>query len=323
MINMEKYYGKSLKVILALGLKMGNFEGKHFKKLLFINLLFSVLTIIQEVKFITDADNNLIEKFTVVPGILNCTLALTKFINSIYYRDRIERVMETMNQLYENIKSKDREAVDIALTKLKKVSNAFGTGYISISLVLCVAPLLKMLQIYLSDGALVLLHPYCCWFPFDWDEYFVSTYLYQCYCGVVSAAQSIIFDVLYTLILSQIVAHFSHVKNSFKQLLEEISETGTSNVEHRNRFGQLIELQLVLHQQCSELNEIFGLTYLTHFLIMSLSICFSGFVIITQPDTFILTTFCVFIAMVLNHTFILCWFGDKIGSEVIKILTVS
>lgn len=320
---MEKYYGKSLKVILALGLKLGNFQGKHYKKLLFLNLFLSVVTIVQLVEFLLIDENNLIDKFTVVPGVLNCTLALTKFVTSIFHQKRIKHVMETMNELYEKIESGDRKIFHTSLKKLRRVSITFGAGYLSISSALCLAPLLKMLQKYYADGTLFLIHPYFCWFPFDWNEYFVSTYLYQCYCGIMSAAQSIIFDVLYTLILTQVVSHFSHVKNSFNQLINEMSETENIKDEHRKRFRELINLQLILHQQCDELNDIFGLSYFTHFLIMSLSVCFSGFIIITQPDTFIRTTFCVFMAMVLNHTFILCWFGDKIDSEVIQNLLNS
>lgn len=314
---MEKYYGRSLKVILALGLKIGNFKGEHFEKIMLLNLLVSVLTIIQEIKFIADTENNLIDKFTVVPGILNCTLALAKFINAIYNRERIKAVMKTMDELFDEVSSEDQEAFYSTLLGLRRVSVIFGAGYMTISSVLCAAPLLKMLQIYFADGALVLLHPYLVWFPFDWDKYFISTYLYQCYCAIMSAAQSIIFDVLYTLIVSQIVAHFCHLKNSFKLLNDGVSAVKWNKKKFRNRFRNLIKLQVILYQQCDEMNNIFGPTYLIHFLIMTFSLCFSGFVIITQPDTFILTTFCVFITMVLNHTFILCWFGDKIESEVI------
>lgn len=317
--SMEKYYGKTLKVCWALGFDVGNLGGKHLKKVLRINFLIVFLTLFQQFFFLVDADNDFVERLTIAPCLINAVLATIKFVNSVYYCDKIKQVMTTINKLYEGMDSKEQESLTITFAPLRKISIAFGVVYIALGSLFNFAPLLNMLHIYLTSGQLVLLHPFFAWFPIDWNEYYFSTYLYEFYFVQLAACISVIFDVLYTMILGLIISHFHLLGEFFKKLVEEMNDTKNVSVEHERRFKHLINVQLTLHRQCDELNRIYGPTFLLHVLVVSVTICFTGFVVSTQTDVFIIANNFTFMSTVLIHTFVLCWFGEKIEAEVMSL----
>lgn len=310
---MKNFYGRTLKVIWALGLDIGSIGGKHLNKVLWTNLILVLMNIVQQFIFIYDVENNFIDRLTIVPCIFNATLAFFKFVNSIRCKNRIQSVMENMNKLHEEMDTEEKEILARNLIPLRKVSIAFGVGYVALGSIFNFAPLLNMLQIFLTSGNFVLLHPYFAWFPIDWNEYYFSTYLYQFYFVQIAACISVIFDMLYTMILCLIIAHYAVLGDAFNRLVDGMN----AKPENNKRFIHLVETQLTLHQQCDELNKIYGFTFLIHVLVVSITICFTGFVVVTQRDIFTLANNFTFLATVLNHTFVLCWFGGKIETEVI------
>lgn len=313
---MNGYYESVFKIFILIGIDFRSEDVKFFYSALLINLFFSIFGGAQEVLFLLNPDNLLLEKFTSVPCVLLAFEALIKHVSVIYYSQRIKKIILELNKIYEMMEPSDQNNFKTESLKLRKISHNFFFCNYGLVIFFLVSPILAMAQVYLTTGVQVYLYPYFLWWPFDHLNYFVSTYFYIILSANFISFQATIFDVLFMMILAKVVAYYRYLSRSFVKLLEQLDGTNNDNKKLNAQLGSLVDLQQTLSHQCNEMNEIFGSVFLARVIFASLIICFGGFVIVTQEDLIIVVQFSGVVIITLVHMFVLCWFGHKIQEEV-------
>lgn len=311
---MDNYYKTTLRTLAGLGINLGHFKNKFIKIIMLINLVVSFLTLLQECLFLIDEKQLMIQRTCVVPCILNVFEAAFKYCNGIYHDDKIKKVMDSLDEVYEKMEEDEKARFKTASFKLRRLAVFFGSTNMIVVWIFNLFPIIMMLKIYIQMGVVVYLYPFFFWWPFNSTDYFISTYLYQVYCGQMATLQILIFDVLYMMILCQIIVHYRHLSASFNKLIDDLARSPSK--ESKARFNYLVEVQLKLNADVDLMNRIYGAPLLLHVLLASLIICFTGLLMVTESEVLVLIQFCSVGIISLIHTYVLCWFGDQIEKEV-------
>lgn len=317
---MDGYYTIALRCMAGIGLNFGHFKGlrtqKLIKVLLKVNLLVTLISVLQQVIFLVDDKNLSMQRLCVVPCILNVGEAATKYINGIYYGVQIKAVMDSLGEIYDKMNAAEKLRFKVSSFKLRRIALFFGYANLSVIWIFNLLPIIMMLKIFLSANVWVKIYPFFVWWPFESTNYFISTYLYQIYSGQMATFQMLTLDVLYMMILSQIVTHYRHLSDNFNKFIEKASESKSITQQDKEEFKYFVEVQLKLNSHCDEMNRIYGLPLLVHVFFATLIICFTGLLVVTQTEVLVLIQFFSVLTISLIHTFVLCWFGDKIEEAV-------
>lgn len=310
---MEGYYDILLKFIFLIGLDLKN---SKIKLRVVITLAAVVSTILQGLVFFLNEKNALIDRFNSVPCFVFPAEGFVKMIVALYHHIQIKKVMESLDLIYFNMEAIDREKVKATAFSLRKIVQIYSFACIFIVVIYNLSPCIIMAQVKLSTGEWIFLYPYFFWWPFEPLDYYFFTYLYEAVIGCISANVVVTADLLFLLMLVQLVSHFRHLHGSFHDLIVEISETKELGRKQRDKFKVLVDIQSELNEKCDEMNEIFQFSVMIHFIITSIVICFSSFVLVTMTDPMVQIKFWSVILTTLMHTFILCWLGDMVHEEV-------
>lgn len=313
---MDGYYTSTLKLMTGIGINLGFFKVKFLNVIIFVNFSVAFSCVVQEIIFFADQRNLETQRLSVVPCLLTTMEALFKYVTGIHFRKTLKDTIERLDTIYGKMEAKEQEVFKVQAFKIRRIAVVFGCATMITIWIFSLFPIIVMLKIYLTSGVFVKIYPFFFWWPFDNEKYFVSTFLYQFYLGQVAAVQTLIMDVLYMMILAQIITHYTHLSRNFKTLIEEMSESKNSDDKSKERFKNLVRTQQELTEHSNTLNKVFGPSCLLHVLLASGNICFTGFLVVTQSDAFILIQYFSVLALSLIHTFSLCWFGDKIEEEV-------
>lgn len=313
---MEGYYTSTLKLMTGIGINLGFFKVRFMGLIIFVNFSVAFACIVQEIVFFLDKSNLETQRLSVVPCLLTTMEALYKYVTGIYFRKTLKETIDRLDKIYEKMEPKEQAQFKSQSFRYRKIAVIFGTATMITIWIFSLFPIIVMLKIYLTSGVFVKVYPFFFWWPFDNEKYFISTFLYQFYLGQVAAVQTLIMDVLYMMILSQIITHLQHLCRNFKTLIEDMSGADVTDGKVKERFKCLVEVQQELTEHCDTLNKIFGPPCLLHVLLASGNICFTGFLVVTQSDAFILIQYFSVLTLSLIHTYSLCWFGDKIEEEV-------
>lgn len=312
---MDGYYTSTLKLMAGIGINLGFFKVRFLGIIIFVNFSVAFACIVQEIMFFIDKSNLETQRLSVVPCLLTTVEALYKYVTGIYYRKPLKETIERLDKIYEKMDPKDQAKFKMQSFKLRRIGLTFGTATMITIWIFSLFPIIVMMKIYFSSGVFVKVYPFFFWWPFDNEKYFISTFLYQFYLGQVAAVQTLIMDVLYMMILAQIITHFQHLCRDFQGLIEDISESAATDGKIQSRFKYLVQVQEELTEHCETLNKIYGPPCLLHVLLASGNICFTGFLVVTQSDAFVLIQYFSVLTLSLIHTYSLCWFGDKIEEE--------
>jgi odorant receptor len=317
---MDGFYQIALRCMAGIGLNFGHYKDwstqTWIKVIMYINLLVVASTLLQEFVFLVDSRNLTVQRLCVVPCILNVGEAAFKYINGIYHGKEIKRVMNSLDEIYDKMNREEKSRFKVFSFKLRRIAIFFGSTNMIVIWLFNLLPIILMLNNYFSSGIWVFLYPFFFWWPFKSTDYFISTYLYQVYCGQIATFQMLILDVLYMMIVSQIVTHYRHLGESFNNFITSASESKENMQEYNKKFRYLVEIQIKLNSNCDSINKIYGLPHLVHVCFATLIICFTGLLAVTQSELSVLIQFGSVLVISLIHTFFLCWFGDKIEEEV-------
>ena len=313
---MDGYYTSTLKLMTGIGINLGFFKVRFLSVIIFVNFSLAFACILQEAVFFMDLSNIQTQRLSVVPCLLTTIEALFKYVTGIYYRKTLKETIDQLDKVYEKMEPKEQALFKMQAFKIRRIAVVFGSATMITIWIFSFFPIIVMLKIYFSSGVFVKVYPFFFWWPFDNEKYFFSTFFYQFYLGQVAAVQTLIMDVLYMMILAQIITHFQHLSRNFTILIEEISESEISDVKVKERFKSLVEVQQELNEHCETLNIVYGPSCFLHVLLAAWNICFTGFLVVTQSDAFVLIQYFSVLTLSLIHTYSLCWFGDKIEEEV-------
>lgn len=313
---MDNYYTTTLKLMSGIGINLGFFKVRFLSVIIVVNFSLAFACSLQEAVFFLDQSNIQTQRLSVVPCLLTTLEALFKYVTGIYFRKTLKDTILRLNTVYERMDPKEQVLFKTQAFKLRRIAVVFGSATMITIWIFSLFPIIVMLKIYITSGVFVKVYPFFFWWPFDNEKYFFSTFFYQFYLGQVAAVQTLIMDVLYMMILAQIITHFQHLSRNFIILIEEISESAISDDKVTERFKSLVEIQQELNEHCETLNTVYGPSCLIHVLLAAWNICFTGFLVVTQSDAFILIQYFCVLTLSLIHTYSLCWFGDKIEEEV-------
>lgn len=312
---MEGYYDTLFKIIQLLGL---DFKGaSRLRPILLFIAAGLIVAVLQQVLFVFDERNPLVQKLSSIPSVLLPTEGIIKMSVSVINQKRIRKVMDELDGLYHKLTASDRLKVEAVSYRLRRAAYIFGITYFVVVWFYHVFPIIIMTKIKLSTGEWVFLFPFYFWYPFNHRDYYYLIYFYETIIGQISELSLALNDMLYIMILAQFIAQYRQLRNGFSDLIEEIRLANKYEQKHKDTFKLLVEIQSKLNELCDELNDIFKFLLLARLILTSFIICFAGFNIVTQTDPIILFQFWSLITLTLGHTLFLCWLGDMIHEEVI------
>lgn len=316
-IEMDGYYEGALKIIrrwLSLDIMK---QKVHFSAFIYLAIFF--LTGVQEILFLLDEKSPMVDKLASISSILMMFEATVKFSNGLRHHRRIKKVMDELDETYQKMEPEDQERYKALALSLRKIAHVFFSFYLVAVWCFFTFPVAIMLKIKYFSDEWVQLYPFFFWWPFKHQNFYFLIYVYEIFVGQVSEFAAVMFDMLYMMILAQIVAQYRYVRDSFTALIEGISEAKGYGTKHKERFAQLVELQSKLNKHCDDLNDIFGVVFFVRVTLTSIIICFSGFVLVTQTNPIVQFQFWNVIAITLMHTFFLCFLGNMIEEEVCRL----
>jgi hypothetical protein len=317
---MENFYKIVLKMMAGIGLNLGHFDQRYMKIglrfLMYFNIIVSSLTLFQEAIFLGDERNPIVPRLCVIPCILNVGEAFVKYLNGLYHAEKIKIVMDSLEKIYNQMENEEKTRFKARSFRLRKIAVFFGSTNMIVVWIFNLFPIIMMLKIYFTNGIWVQIYPFPFWWPFNNLDYFISTYLYQVYVGQMCTIQMLIVDVLYMMILAQVATHYKHLGINFNNFIDNVSEMKKIDEKSMEKFKTLVEVQVELNKNCNIINGVYGGAFLLHVMFSSLIICFTGFLLVTQSDPFVLIQFCSVLIISVIHTFFLCWFGNEIEEEV-------
>lgn len=228
-------------------------------------------------------------------------LAMSKGLLILLRKDDVLRLLSEIKELIANQHNAGHD-MKIYVNKYYRIAKFYLVIFISGHLV-CAAPLI----LYLVPGSMSSILVY--WFPFEifkptifplaiiWTEitmYFMSTlYLAS--------------DLLFYAIVTIISMEFDFLKTDLKNLKFETSEIQKIDIKEMiDRHNNLFELS-------SELNRIFGPSFLLAFTLSSFTICMRMFHFLVIIDEIMAKSLDIIaLSIVLSQIWLLCFFGQKL-----------
>lgn len=318
---MDKFHTITLQALALIGV---NYDFYHGRKKIVVKFLFGLNIMIlctamtQELTFVLDDRNTILDRLVGLPVIFCVSVSYPKYGSVIYYKNLIKSIMLRLDEIYERMENEEKFRFEVLSYQHRKLAVIFAMGYMIALWNFNLLPILEMILTYQLTGESVKLRPFMFNYPFDANKYYVLTYIHECICGQFSTLKIVFPDVLYMMILSMILAHFKHLSDNFKNLINQAASDKKWTKKNQETLKYLIGVHESLNEFCITLNRIYGFPLLVHFIVVCFMICFSGLLIVTQDDLILLSKFILFLVVVLVQSYFLCWFGNKIDNEVRK-----
>jgi hypothetical protein len=310
----EEFYKMPFDLCSIMGLNFGKFEKNKKENLLTIlkfgSLVNIFLTIVQEFIYFTDGRNPPIDRLRLIAFLSYMIEAFTKFLSAILQEKKIKEIIISIEEIHHSMEFRQQSILDGTAKPLRDLSQWVGISYILIIQLFNILPALIMLKIFLFGEESVHLHPFPFWYPFNANDYFVPTYIYEMMCGFFAVIAISVTDVLYLMIVSKIIGIYDVLVDSVEELINQ------NEVENQEKFKEIIEMHVEVNRQCDLLNDCFGIPILVHVGLASVIMCFTGFVVLTQNNIMVIVQFASVLCVALGHTFLFCWFGNKVDEKV-------
>lgn len=268
---MENYYWLNKKALLSIGI---SFERDHrwFEKpLKFFTGSLLLLAIVQNFLFIMQSDGF---SFLVANAISICLCSLAaavKFFSIVWYQDKLSAIKIRLEQFLSALDEKKGGRVHKKLLFYPKLSTSLVKVSMCCSWIFNVMPGVKYIISYIRYGVPTAILPYAMWYPFDKQQNFLLTYIYEITCGHIWTLVPLIVDGLLLLLMGQFVVLFENLGEEFREAIDQ-SEFSSKNIV------KLIEYHNLLLDLCKQTIHIFEIPMLSNVLTQSGLICFSMFI---------------------------------------------
>lgn len=277
---MESYYRTTHQLMSSLGLQIKTQnDWKLFKLLKWITVAIPFVAMTQEiVTFLSDVPTaNKIFEFPCFLAVAESVIAVVTILRN---REKLEKLMTNLNQLYEDMEPLEKKVYQKFVWKHRKSAMFFGTLAMNCIYMFNIIPIGRMMYSKYVDGISISLYPFFLWFPFDNLQYFISTYLYEVYCGHITVLLLVISLQLFILIVSQIVAQFNYLGKKIEIVINSFDGTKATMKERKKFYEDLkaiVETHCKLTDYSRQVSEIFGLICFALVTFGCIIICFTGF----------------------------------------------
>lgn len=268
---MENYYWLNKKALISFGISFER-ENRWFEKPLKIftgSLL--LVAVIQNFLFIMQSEGF---SFLVANAISICLCsfaAVVKFFSIVWYQHELSTIKLHLEQLLLALDEGKRERVYKKLLFYPKFSTSLVKLSMFCSWIFNIMPGVKYIVSYIRYGTPVAILPYAMWYPFDKQQNFLLTYIYEIVCGHTWTLVPLILDALLLLLMGQCVVLFVNLGEEFEETIDA-ADVSSRKILH------LIEYHNVLLDLCKQVIHIFEIPMLSNVLTQSGLICFSMFI---------------------------------------------
>lgn len=271
----------------SIGLSIGEgHDGKLANVLKISTLIILLLTILQE-SLVVLSSAPVIHKICTFPCILNVSESVFEVVTVLWYRKRLTRLLNVLNHLYEEMTDAERKSYVEFVSMYRKLAIYFGVMAMYCVYVFNFLPIGLMLFQKFHNGVSVKLYPYFFWWPFDSFKYFVSTYIYEMYCGHLTVIVMVIALQLFILIVTQIIASFKFLGERIERNISDFESGKATNQEFRSNMRRVVDNHCELISLCKEVNSIFRFISMAHVVFGCVIICFTGFAVVVSEKILI------------------------------------
>jgi hypothetical protein len=274
---MENYLKFTKKVLLSIGI---DFDGDNGRKiqlgiLRYFTMILVFSAVLQSFLYFYIIDPLSYVSVTPITMVLFGIQSLVKHVTIICKQKKLEEIVNRARKFSENFIAEENVKSENFLIKVEKIFDRIFKMQMSCIWIFNILPFIDMLVKYFLNQPTVKKLPYEFWWPFDHNNYFIPTYLFQIYVGHVFMAVPIIMDQVFLLILAQIIAHFERIGDKVLRIVNLSRDTPTKTTE--NDLKTLVGNHVELSRLFDDLNQIYEIPFLVQIFQASSVICLIGF----------------------------------------------
>lgn len=247
---------------------------------------------------------NFVEATVNVPNIVTVSLIVIKSLANLFHREDIRIIFQDLRQIFS-----DRGNGQNGKYKVKKYLDGYHR-FIKIyasSVVMLYIPVVFLIVSYMYSGIMTMTVNY--WYPFDIYQRhtFPIALAWTNYLGFIGLAHMLAAEAMLFALITVLAMEFDILKQDLIEL------KFTQPQDRLKTVKSLIDRHSKLLQIGDQLQNIFGITFLCHFVISSLEMCFIAFLLLSiEADVAAYAFYVPYLGMVVGQTLLLCIFGQKI-----------
>lgn len=247
----------------------------------------------------------------VAPGFGVGLMAISRLILIPYNEEEFRDLMKTLHEMFPK-RQKDQKDFDVRnhYIYFKLLKNFLVSLLIFAGIADAVAPIIK----FVITGVWINKMP-TTWFPFDeYDpRYYNFVLIWHLYSAVVIGSTFIGSDIILIAFISMISMQFDILCKKLENL------NGLTSFEVRKMFSELVKTHQTLIRLAENLEKIFSIIILINIIESSVMYCFIAYQLSIDNSIQNYMKYGVFLTVGMMHTFILCYYGNKLASASEKV----
>lgn len=281
-MDIDFYYDFTRRVLLSMGIEVG--EKSRFTTPMTFLRFFSPLTILasslQSLWYFLATEGVDYFRVAALCTVIFCSQSSLKSFTIALKQDKFKGITDRLAVFYKEQTPEEKAKSSVYLMGIRSICKKVFVGQMICIWCFNLLPLFTIIIAFFQGTDIVRTFPYGFGWPFDPLDYYFVVLAYQLYAGQILMIGQIIMDEYFTLIISDMVAHFDRFGERLQVVISQAPKNSVA--ENKIKFRQIINKHNDLMAIFEELNDLYSFALLYQILSGSLIICFILYMIMVS-----------------------------------------
>lgn len=199
-------------------------------------------------------------------------------------QDKFKSITDRLASLYEKQTAEEKARSSFYLLRIRSICKTVFVGQMICIWSFNLLPFVTILGAVVQGKEFQKNFPYGFGWPFNPEDYYYLAFAYQLYAGQILMIGQIIMDEYFTLVVSDLVAHFDRFGERLQIVISEAAKH--SIAVNRKKFRNIINQHIELLDIFEEINGLYSYALLYQILSGSVIICFILYLMIVSWQSY-------------------------------------
>lgn len=279
---MDHYYDFTRRVLLIMGIEVGekSIYTTSMTFLRFYTPLQILATSLQSLWYFLATEGADYFRVAAICTFIFCSQSSYKTWTIAVNQEKFKNITDRLAIFYKKQTIEEKARSSEYLLRIRSICKKVFVGQMICIWCFNLLPLVTILLAVLQGKELKYNFPYGFGWPFDPFDYYFPIFIYQLYAGQILMIGQIIMDEYFTLVVSDLVAHFDRFGERLQVVISEAAKN--SVVTNKIKFRLIIKKHNELLKIFEELNGLYSYALLYQILSGSIIICFLLYMLIVS-----------------------------------------